>query len=65
MGESGSNPWSINSPRLTLLLVLKKNTHVVSLKKRFENSRDSQILKLRINTLESPNLRSTLYNILV
>ena len=32
MGKTGSNPWSINSPKLTLLLVLKQNKQVVSLK---------------------------------
>ena len=32
MDENESNPWSINSPRLTLLLVLKQNKHAVSLK---------------------------------
>ena len=32
MDENGSNPWYINSPRLTLLLVLKQNKQAVSLK---------------------------------
>ena len=32
MDENGSNPWSINTPKLTILLVLKQNKQAVSLK---------------------------------
>ena len=57
MDEDGSNPWYINSPKLTILLVLKQNKQAVSLKEVLKNSRDSHDLKLRIIT--STILQST------
>ena len=59
MGESGSNPWSINSPRLTLLLVLKQNILAISIL-----NLESSPLQYCNPHLRSPNHKSTLYHIL-